>query len=120
MEKPIKESKARVSDDPNQNLKAAVSYLLFFVTGVIMLLVEGRNPYIRFHAIQSILTFVVWLMLALLISLVPILNIFLGLIWWLVGLFVWINLMYKANSGELYKLPWVGEIAQKQAEKLTF
>ena len=37
------------------NLAAALSYLVGFVTGIIFLLVEKDNKFVRFHAMQSIL-----------------------------------------------------------------
>ena len=41
----------------NENLMGAVSYLLGFVTGIIMLLVEKQSRFVRFHAMQSTILF---------------------------------------------------------------
>ncbi|MDP3142898.1 MAG: hypothetical protein Q8N14_02985, partial [Candidatus Omnitrophota bacterium] len=34
-----------------------LSYLLGFITGVIFLLIEKENKFVRFHALQSIIVF---------------------------------------------------------------
>lgn len=34
----------------NQNLMGALTYILGFVTGIIFLLVEKQNKFVRFHA----------------------------------------------------------------------
>ena len=41
----------------NENLMAAASYLLGFVTGIIFLLIEKQSKFDRFHAMQSTLLF---------------------------------------------------------------
>src|ERR1700731_1181174 len=41
----------------NPRISAALSYVLWWITGLIFLVAERRNRFVRFHAIQSILTF---------------------------------------------------------------
>ena len=43
--------------DGNRNLVAALSYFLGFITGIVILLVEKDDKFIRFHAMQSTLVF---------------------------------------------------------------
>ena len=38
-------------------MAAVLSYLLGFVSGVVFLVVERENAYVRFHAMQSTITF---------------------------------------------------------------
>ena len=45
------------SSDQNRNLVAAMAYLLFFVTGIVILMVEQEDKFVRFHAMQSTLVF---------------------------------------------------------------
>jgi uncharacterized membrane protein len=94
------------------NLAAALSYLVGFVTGIIVLLVEKENRFVRFHAMQSTLLFAGIVVVDILLQIVPILGA-------LVVLFVvipasaalWLLLMFKAYQGEEYKLPLVGQMA---------
>jgi uncharacterized membrane protein len=55
-------------------------------------------------------------------SIVPIVGhlivMLLGLVVW-VGFFViWIVLLIKANQGQMYKLPFIGDLAEKQANAM--
>jgi len=95
------------------NLAAVFCYLGGFVTGIIFLILEKDSKFVRFHAMQSIITFgamfvlqVVCMALFFFVFLIPIINI----IW----VILWIILMLKAYKGEKFKLPMVGDIAEKQ------
>jgi uncharacterized membrane protein len=97
------------------NLAAALSYLVGFVTGIIFLLVEKENRFVRFHAMQSTLVFAGIVILDILLQIVPILGA-------LVVIFVvipasavlWLFLMFKAYQGEEFKLPFVGQMAAER------
>jgi uncharacterized membrane protein len=94
------------------NVAAALSYLVGFVTGIIFLVVEKENRFVRFHALQSTLVFAGIVGIDILLQIVPILGA-------LVVIFVviplsaalWLFLMYKAYQGEEFKLPLVGQLA---------
>jgi uncharacterized membrane protein len=52
---------------------------------------------------------------------IPILGWLSILIWPLIGLagfVVWIILVIKANQGQMYKLPFIGDLAEKQANAM--
>lgn len=98
----------------NQNLMAAASYLLGFITGVVMLLVEKNNKFVRFHAMQSVVTFG----LLFVLGLVPVIGWVLGVVLVPITFILWLVLMFKAYQGEMYKLPLVGDFAEKQLAKL--
>ncbi len=96
------------------NVAALLSYLGGFVTGIIFFVLEKENKFVRFHAMQSIVLFgllfvlqIVLVFTIVLIVLVPILNI--------VGLICWVILMVKAYKGEMFKLPVIGDIAEKNS-----
>ena len=96
------------------NAAALLSYLAGFVTGIIFFVIEKDNKFVRFHAMQSLILFgglfVVQMVLVftiVLIFLVPILNI--------VTLILWVVLMVKAYNGEKFKLPVIGDMAEKNA-----
>ena len=102
----------KTSTGLDANLAAALSYLVGFVTGIIFLLVEKDNRFVRFHAMQSTLVFIGIVAIDILLQIVPILGA-------LVVVFIvipasavlWLLLMYKAYQGEEFKLPLVGQMA---------
>ena len=103
--------------DPNRNLVAALSYLLFFVTGIVILLVEKQDKFIRFHAMQSTVIFGALFIVNFVINMVipssiiwSLLN---GLIS-LVVLVVWLVSMIKAYLGQVFKWPIAGDFAEKK------
>ena len=103
----------------NENLMAAASYLLGFVTGIIFLLLEKQNRFVRFHAMQSTILFGGIFVVNLGLGFIPLLGWLVGLLLSLVAFILWIILMWKAFQGEMYKVPYVGEIAEKQLAKMA-
>ena len=97
------------------NIAATLSYLVGFVTGVIFLLLEKENKFVRFHAMQSTILFAGIVVIDILLQLVPILGA-------LVVIFVvipasailWLLLMFKAYQGEEFRLPLVGDVAAER------
>lgn len=87
------------------NMNAALAYLLGWITGIILLLTEKNDDFIRFHAAQSLIVFGALSIL----SFVPLVNLFV----WMASIILWIVLMYKAYSGERFALPFVGDFAEQ-------
>ena len=102
----------RTSCGFDANVAAALSYLVGFVSGLIFLLVEKDNKFVRFHAMQSTLFFIGIVVIDVLLQVIPILGA-LVVIFLLIPLsaVVWLLMMYKAYQGEDYKLPLVGQWA---------
>lgn len=90
---------------------------------IIFLVMEpyNRNRFVRFHAFQSIFFCVAWTVLWIALSIVgmiPVLGWATLLIWPLLGLgglIIWVILLLKANQGQMFKLPVIGDMAEKQA-----
>jgi uncharacterized membrane protein len=102
----------------DENIAALLSYVLGWISGLIVLLVEKENAFVRFHAMQSIITFGALTILSMLLSSLFIFFIFLLPLVNLGGLVLWIFLMVKAYQGQLFKLPVVGDMAQDWAKKI--
>ncbi len=102
----------------NENLMAAASYLLGFITGVIFLLVEKQSKFVRFHAMQSTVLFGGIFIINIALGFIPILGWLAGLLLSLTAFILWIVCMWKAFQGEMYKAPVVGDIAEKQLAKM--
>ena len=88
-----------------ENVAGLLCYVLGWVSGLVFILIEQENKFVRFHAMQSIIVFGVITIL----SWIP----FLSWVIWLVGFVLWIVLMVKAFQGERFKLPWAGNLAEK-------
>lgn len=117
-----------------ENVAGLLSYLVLWVSGVIIYLLEKQNYFIRFHALQSIVFFggatIIFLILAgidwvLIItdawqiawfSLVLYIIDFLAGLLLLVVLLAWITLMNKAYQGETFKLPVIGDFVAQRME----
>jgi uncharacterized membrane protein len=95
---------------------------------ILFLVIEpyNKNRFVRFHAFQSIFlhvaAVVVWIafiILSAVLAFIPILGHLVALLLWLalsVGiLVVWVMLLIKANQGQMWKLPVIGDMAEKQA-----
>jgi len=96
-----------------KNTAAALSYVLGWLTGIIFLLIE-KDPFVRFHAMQSIITFGILTLL----SFVPVIGWILSPLVMIVGFILWLVLIFKAYQGEEFKLPVVGEFAKKQLGRM--
>lgn len=98
----------------DENIEGLLCYVLGFITGIIFLVLEKDNKFVRFHAMQSIAVFLALFVISMVIGIIPILGWLLSSLLGLVSLILWILLMFKAYQGELYKLPIAGDFAEKQ------
>jgi len=101
--------------DPN--LAGLLCYLLGWITGVVFLIIEKENRFVRFHAYQSLAVFGALTILSLIAGLIPVIGALIRFLLAPVGLILWILLMVKAYQGERYKLPVAGDWAEEQSEK---
>ena len=93
-----------------KNVAALLSYVLGFVSGIVFLLIE-KDKFVRFHAMQSIFISVAGFIVQTAFSMVG-LYMFVGLVGYLV-VGVYVLMIIKAYGGEKYKLPFIGDLAEK-------
>jgi len=105
----------KTSTGMQPNVAALLSYLLGFITGIVFYIIEKENKFVRFHAMQSIITFGALFVLQMVVAFIPIIGWTLMPIVSIASLILWILLMIKAYQGETFKLPIAGDIAEKQA-----
>jgi uncharacterized membrane protein len=91
-----------------------LSYLGGWVTGLIFLLLKRENRFVRFHAMQSLIFFGAMSMVTAVFSQIPLLG-FIGDGLGFVSFICWIVLMVSAARGRYYKLPIIGDYAEKWA-----
>ena len=114
---------------PAQGLTDNVAGLLAYITiipAIIFLVVApyNRNRFIRFHSFQCLFfaaaLFIIHMALSFL-TIVPFLALVtlpLHLLVSLGAFIIWIVLLLKANQGQMYKLPVIGDLAEKQANAI--
>ena len=101
---------ARAGSGLESNVAGLLCYAAWWVTGLIFILIEKEDKFVRFHALQSIFVFVpINVLMSLFYSFIwP-----LGTIVNLCAFALWILLMIKAYQGERFKLPVAGDFAEK-------
>jgi uncharacterized membrane protein len=113
----------KTSTGLQENVAGLLCYLGVWITGIIFLVLEPKNRFVRFHAIQSIVTFGFLGILNLLFASLPgfwPFNFFkpvLGGVTSVLSLILWIVLMVKAHQHDFYKLPVAGEWADQLSGK---
>lgn len=110
-----------------ENMAALLCYLLFCIPGgILMLILEpyNKSKFVRFHAFQAIFFGIAVIVIDIVLGIVFAALTFGG--GWSLGYMLsrlfslaffaaWIFLMYKAYSNEKFKLPVIGDLAEKQA-----
>jgi len=110
------------------NVAAGLSYLFSIVGGLIFYFGEKQNRFVRFHAMQSILFNAFWIVLFIVfffvqsilyatVILSPLALVLTCLTFLLpfAVLVLWIILMVYAFQGKYFKLPVIGDYAEKYA-----
>ena len=111
----MSEAKGKTSMGLEPNVAGLLCYVLGWVTGLIFFILEKENKFVRFHAMQSIVTFGTLTVVSIVLSFIPFIGWIISWLLSVLGLILWIILMIKAYQGQKYKLPWAGTIAEKQA-----
>jgi uncharacterized membrane protein len=110
----MSEAGGKTSMGMDPNVAGLLCYLLGWLTGIVFFIMEKENEYVRFHAMQSIVTFGAITVVSIILSFIPIVGWVLGMLLGILAFVLWIILMMKAYQGEKYKLPVAGDFAEKQ------
>ncbi len=102
-----KEVKKLASTDSDSNLMAALSYV--WILSVVMLIVKKDDEFVKFHAKQGTVLFVVSVLGMVLSPFILFLGPLIGVIVVVLEIIGFI----KALSGEWFKVPVVGDLAEK-------
>jgi uncharacterized membrane protein len=107
-------------------IASALGYPIGLIA-IIMIIIEKENRFARFHAMQSLLFHVAWIVifivLGILLAILSAISSYLGLLGlvfpllWLAYFAGLIYCAYKAYQGEMFKLPFVGDIAANFVNK---
>jgi uncharacterized membrane protein len=107
------EEKGKSSTGLDENVAGFFCYLLWFVTGIIFLAVERESRFVKFHAKQSTVTFLIIFVILIIIGWIPVI----GTVAWVLSLLLWLFLMIKALKGERYSVPIVGKIIGEKTDQ---
>ena len=133
---PVQTEEAKSSTGLDENIAALLSYVFGWVSGLIFFLIEKDSRLVRFHAMQSLLfnvlvgviAIVLWIALFIVFfvvgyisgALATLLSLVSVLIWLVFGLVIlagWVFCLVKAFQGQYFKLPVIGNFAEKFSTK---
>jgi len=136
MQNPPPGQPGKSSTGLDENVAALLSYIFGWVSGLIFFLIEKDSKLVRFHAMQSILLnaliavvgVVLWVVVFILALIAGQLADFLGTIIGLLGtllylafvlaiLIAWVMCLIRAYQGQYFKLPIIGNFAEKFSSK---
>ena len=124
-------SPAETSIGLQPNIAGLLCYVAGWITGIIFLVIEKKSTFVKFHAWQSIMTFGILTVVQIIISILSAIALstfsfglwqfahVVGIIVWLLTVGLWIALMVLTYSGKMWKVPLVGDWAEKQASKVS-
>lgn len=94
----------------------ALSYVLGPVTGIFFL-VTSKDPFVRFHAMQSTVVFVALMVLQWVFG-ITIILIPLSALVGVATFILWLVLIYKAWQGDQWEVPVLGKVAKDLLKKV--
>jgi uncharacterized membrane protein len=111
------------------NVAAALACIPL-IGGIIFYVLEKRDAFVRFYAMQSIIFggawfifSLIWNFLFFILAHIPVLGWFFALIFWIIwavwnvcAVVVWVITMIKAFSGVRWEIPYIGPIARSQVD----
>jgi uncharacterized membrane protein len=118
----------RSSTGLDANIAAALSYFLGLLSGAVFFGIETESRFVKFHAMQSMLASVAAIVIYIAYTVVWMVLWRIPFLGWLAGIFgflgyalialgllgAWLYCMFRAFQGERFKLPYIGEVAEKQ------
>ena len=127
---------AKSSTGLDENIAALLSYILGWIGGLIFFLIEKDSRLVKFHAVQSImlnvlaavLAFVLWIVTFVFVIIGAAVGDVLGGIVTLLATLIWVAFgvgiliavimcLVKAFQGQYFKLPIIGNFAEKFSAK---
>lgn len=106
----------------SDNAASAIAYITF-VPAIVFLVMPPYNtsPNVRFHSWQSIFLAIAWVaadVVLMILGRMPFIGLINLILWPLVALgffILWIIVLIKAFNGQRFKIPLIGDLAEKQA-----
>ncbi len=98
------------------NIAGMLAYVTF-IPAIIFLVMEpyNKNRFIRFHSFQCIFICIALIAIHIALAFVPFVGWIVSVLVSLGAFILWIVLLIKAYQGQMFKVPVVGDMAEKQA-----
>jgi uncharacterized membrane protein len=104
---------ANTSNGLEEKVAGALCYVVGWASGLVFFLLEKDNKFVRYHAMQSIITFGAITIANIVLSQIPGPGLILAWILWPLTIVLIIVLAVKAYQGEEYNLRWAGDLARR-------
>jgi len=98
----------------DENIAGLLTYVFSPISALILLLIEKESKFVKFHAIQAIIFSIAYFVLSIILGFIPLLGLLITILSFPVYLVLVVILAYKAYKHEMFKLPVIGDIAEKQ------
>jgi uncharacterized membrane protein len=106
------------------NVAGALAYVLGPLTGILFLVIEKDNRFVRFHAAQSIVVGIALIILDIALMILSTVLAVVPIIGWIIGILLslglglgsfilWLVLMYRAYQGREWEVPFAGAQARR-------
>ena len=109
------------------NVAGGLCYITI-IPAIIFLVIEpyNKNKFVRFHAFQNLFFAGAWIaayigmmILSFVLAMIPVVGWIIALLLWLAiglgGFICWLLMLIKAFGGGKFKMPVIGNLAEKQA-----
>ena len=98
------------------NVAGMLAYITFIPAIIFLAMAPyNRSSFVRFHSFQCIFFSVALFVIHLVLGFIPVLGWALSLLVSLAALALWIVVLIKAYQGQKFKIPIIGDLAEKQA-----
>jgi uncharacterized membrane protein len=105
-------------------LSSLLCYAAWWVSGLVLLIIEQQHRGVRFHAAQSLVLFggfslMIGVLSALSVGMLvvsagafQVVRMLVYLVW-LAAVLVWLQLMYRTFKGETWRVPFASDLAER-------
>jgi uncharacterized membrane protein len=104
----------------DERLKGAIAYILGFITGIIVLLMAENNRFLKFHAMQSIVSSIVIGIILFILDFILAFTIILPCLLTLLGFVIWLYFLYGAYQvyqGKEFRMPFFADFVEQNLMK---
>jgi len=100
----------------NENTAALIAIAFGWISGLIMFLLETKSRFVKFHAMQGLITFLGLYIVGNILGRLPLIGDLIVILTGLATLAFWIIMMIKTYKGEWFEIPYISDYAKKWSE----